>query len=100
MFMLHLRTDVIALTLKLFLIKPELTGGEAKRQDGELPQELPETEPEYTGTGTGQAKGRNTNELHHFVVQSHDLYNRNTCQNHYTFVFPENLHSPIYYHIC
>lgn len=32
----------------------ELTGGEAKRQ-GELPQELPETEPGYVGTGTGQA---------------------------------------------
>lgn len=33
----------------------ELTGGEAKRQ-GELPQELPETEPGYVGTGTGQAR--------------------------------------------
>ena len=28
-------------------------GGEAKRQEGELPQELPETEPAYVGTGTG-----------------------------------------------
>lgn len=64
----------IALTLKLFLIKPELTGGEAKRHDGELPQEPPETEPAYTGTGTGQAGVRNTDEeKHHLVVQVHHL---------------------------
>lgn len=37
------------------LCNTELTGGEAKRQ-GELPQELPETEPGYVGTGTGQAR--------------------------------------------
>lgn len=30
-----------------------LTGGEAKWQDGELPQELPDTEPGHVGTGTG-----------------------------------------------
>lgn len=34
-------------------VKPELTGGETKRQDGELPQELPGMAPAGTGTGTG-----------------------------------------------
>lgn len=34
-----------------------LTGGEANRQEGELPQELPDIlDPEYVGTGTGQAE--------------------------------------------
>jgi len=42
--------------LDIVLYIRELTGGEAKRHEGELPQELPETEPAYVGTGTGQAK--------------------------------------------
>lgn len=58
-------------------MKAKLTGGEAKRQDGELPQELPDTEPAYTGTGTGQAGGRDTDEdRRHSVRQLHGLSNR------------------------
>lgn len=60
--------DVTALIIRLLLIKPKLTGGEAKRQGGELPEELPGSEPAYVGTGTGQAREETQNAAPHYSV--------------------------------
>ena len=57
MYLQALWADAITQALTLPLIQPGLTGGEAKRQDGELLQGPSEAEPAYTGTGTGQAGG-------------------------------------------